>query len=296
MLKNGFQTYGKQIVQNQNLYKYNGKEIQTDFDLDWYDYGARFYDPQLGRFHVQDAYAEKYFDLSTYQYASNNPILYIDINGDSVNVSDLQANNPAALATLDNDLETKTGLDISADANGNLSYATEKGFLGIKKTKVARDSDGKKIGSRSARKALKSAIKDDATVNVLDNTGGGNFVPTLGANEINFDLSEINSLMSKSSSGLDATTVGPALVFLHELGHTGVGGSRDDPSRADRPNIPGPNVRKVNRMRKQLGKNFGIRAIYGTRQNGSNHYMPFSKKGLRQLKKGSVPSSLYLKF
>ena len=62
---------------------YNGKEIQDDFGLYWYDYGARFYDPALGRFHTVDAYAEKYLNLSPYQYAMNNPIKYIDINGDS---------------------------------------------------------------------------------------------------------------------------------------------------------------------------------------------------------------------
>ncbi|MEN8249778.1 MAG: hypothetical protein ABFS32_12665 [Bacteroidota bacterium] len=37
-------------------YLYNGKEIQDEqlggVNLDWYDYGARFYDPALGRFHM----------------------------------------------------------------------------------------------------------------------------------------------------------------------------------------------------------------------------------------------------
>ena len=67
-----------------NKYLYNGKELQDEFGLGWYDYGARFYDPVLGRFHVQDTYAEKYFDLSAYQYGANNPIANIDINGDSI--------------------------------------------------------------------------------------------------------------------------------------------------------------------------------------------------------------------
>ena len=65
-----------------NLYLYNGKELNNEF-FENYDYGARMYDPQIGRFHTQDRFAEKYMSYSPYQYSLNNPISYIDINGDS---------------------------------------------------------------------------------------------------------------------------------------------------------------------------------------------------------------------
>ncbi|MDX8341775.1 DUF6443 domain-containing protein, partial [Draconibacterium sp. IB214405] len=61
-----------------NNYQYNGKELENDFDLGYYDYGARFYDPALGRFHTQDLLSEKYYFQSSYAYAANNPILFID--------------------------------------------------------------------------------------------------------------------------------------------------------------------------------------------------------------------------
>ena len=66
----------------QNRYLYNGKELQDDFGLGWYDYGARFYDAQIGRFHALDPRAETYSFQSPFVYAANNPAMYIDYKGE----------------------------------------------------------------------------------------------------------------------------------------------------------------------------------------------------------------------
>ncbi len=65
-------------------YKYNGKEFQDELGLNMYDYGARFYDPATARWYTPDALAEKYYDQSTYTYALNNPIIYVDPDGNQV--------------------------------------------------------------------------------------------------------------------------------------------------------------------------------------------------------------------
>jgi RHS repeat-associated protein len=64
-----------------NKYLYNGKELQDDFDLGWYDYGARFYDPALGIWHNPDALSEWYYDFTPYAYVGSNPISFLDPDG-----------------------------------------------------------------------------------------------------------------------------------------------------------------------------------------------------------------------
>ena len=64
--------------ESDNKYLYNGKELQDEIDLDWYDYGARFYDPQIGRFTTADPLSQF---SSPYNYVGNNPIKSIDPTG-----------------------------------------------------------------------------------------------------------------------------------------------------------------------------------------------------------------------
>ena len=96
-----------------NDFLYNGKEMQDELDLGWLDYGARMYMADLGRWFNPDLLADKFTSMSPYNYVLNNPIVFVDPDG-----NDVRPTNAAAYKAILNTLTAADQAFIQLDKNG----------------------------------------------------------------------------------------------------------------------------------------------------------------------------------
>ena len=132
---NHYYPYGGLMGESTNSdaqpYKYNGKELDRHHGLDWYDYGARWYNGYSWT--TPDPLAEKYYDTSPYVYCADNPIKYIDPDGKKVYLyaTVLPGNNPSKLNPLQ--YATHTFIVVTDSENkvrGYFAYGSE--YMGLR--------------------------------------------------------------------------------------------------------------------------------------------------------------------
>ncbi|MFZ4798973.1 MAG: RHS repeat domain-containing protein, partial [Bacteroidia bacterium] len=94
-------------------FSFNGKENDNEVmgAGNWQDYGARMYNPRLGRFPNPDPKAKLYPMLSTYQFASNTPIQAVDLDGKEAFI-------------VHGTTQTETGVHITPEAKKELMRIT----------------------------------------------------------------------------------------------------------------------------------------------------------------------------
>ncbi|MGD9489406.1 MAG: RHS repeat-associated core domain-containing protein [Calditrichaceae bacterium] len=89
----GLQMPGRSVnnAMTDDIYKFGGKELDEESGLNWYYFGARYYDPATGRWLTSDPaltqwspqriMAHQLYGLSPYVYVRNNPLNRFDPDG-----------------------------------------------------------------------------------------------------------------------------------------------------------------------------------------------------------------------
>ena len=82
---NHYYPYGALFAESTNgdvqRFKYNGKELDRKFGLNWYDHGARHNDAAIGRWHCMDPMAEEHPQFSPYSFCMGDPVNFGDYDG-----------------------------------------------------------------------------------------------------------------------------------------------------------------------------------------------------------------------
>ncbi|MCI5055274.1 MAG: RHS repeat-associated core domain-containing protein [Flavobacteriales bacterium] len=134
---------------SENKYQYSGKELNDENGLSWMDYGARWYDPAIGRWNSVDPLAEEFISYSPYNYVLNNPTLLIDPDGRAPTIFTNESGEIIA--------ETKDGSDdvyvIEDEKQDRLVEELRHSIdLGVDDDKDRNSKLGEKYGSRQYTK------------------------------------------------------------------------------------------------------------------------------------------------
>ncbi|SHF93302.1 RHS repeat-associated core domain-containing protein, partial [Bacteroides faecichinchillae] len=280
-------------------YKYNGKELDTRNGLNWYDYGARHYDAAIGRWHTVDMRAEKYKAMSPYNYCGNNPVNYVDLKGDSISFADIQ-NLDKGIGTnfmqkIVDDLQSLTGLSLTVDNNGIMTYAKDVNGKPMITTTTDANGNTIQVGSTTARGTIANALDHSDMVTVVRGARSG--VKPQSNNTVQLGIGQIEGFV-KGTVGMDNRTLGWGMTLTHELYHTQVGGGLKDNYSV---NYPGDVVSKMNTIRSELnsqGGNYGQRMDYKSMEINSSRYISFDRASQGQLSLGlpPLPVNKYIKY
>jgi RHS repeat-associated protein len=205
-------------------YRFNAKELDEESGL--YYYGARYYNPMVSVWLGVDRLSGKYPSLTPYNFTGNNPIFFVDPNGDSLDV----ANNIARdwlLSIVSNENQSRVTFNgnrvaVNLDGLTDRQLKSDKGLHLISKMVAAEEKYLYEVGdiayirnSEGNNQAYLISIQDNngivnASDGGFDSNGGLYHLPSEGYN------GQVSMAFSGSWTNANGGDAKRSVIF-HEL-------------------------------------------------------------------------------
>ncbi|MEM6526370.1 MAG: RHS repeat-associated core domain-containing protein [Bacteroidota bacterium] len=254
----------QRVTAKENDYLFAGKERQDELEVGWYDFGARMYAPDIARWNGIDNSAENYVNQSPYHYSGNNPILFVDFDGNDYGVK-VDRGNKTITIKAHFLTSSKSAKAFKTHGSGRWNAQSAKnvfvagGLKALRKGKAdvykinisltsevsgGADGQGRGVSDRDSqvRKDNTGTLNsfDVETKGFKDNQGGGTTNDKVdmrkGKEDSNITTHEVNHAMGIAHTGEDGGNQSPSgggSVGAAQIGETlkGVGIGGDNSNR-----------------------------------------------------------------